>query len=666
MNAGPSTADPLVSLIVPVYNSVTYLPETLDSLLVQGLSEEQLEVVIVDDGSDDGSEKMVDEYAQHHRNFRVIHQAQSGGPATPCNVGVEAARGRYFFILGSDDVLTPNALRDLAAVAEEEGSDVVLAKLGSIGGRRTPGTVFQKTVLDADLVEHRIFNTLSAVKLFRTELARRTGAHHPPSLRIGSDQPFVAALYLAARKFSICADRDYVMIRTRDDGTNVTSRRRSPREYMDLFNLLVPVIVEGTEPGRIRDGVIRRPFRGTLTKVLKPHFLDQSQQAQEQLLVDIRRVAGPVFNEVTAAHLDPLPRTKVELALEGDLEALRSIIDWERSAGVPLPLVHDGDRFTFDLPPEVRRSVGEHRIHTLTAAGRARLSEVTSSPGAVELGFTALVRGSRTAASKTVLRLSARSSEQVVDLPTTVERDVASEEGAGHQLRARIDLDEYPLGIWDAFVVQYFGDQEVSTRLGTEGAGASSVAPEYLYSGRGDRLLGKLYYTRFGNMSLDLGFTHTKNELPEVSISGVLQSVDGSQTAIVTVHSTEAPEFTVIATTEQQESLESTGLPSRKLGDAVYAIGLPAPSPRTASRRHLRVAGGDGKTVVALPAAKPIPSMPRPVDARALQAERSTDILRRAAGELTVVGRRAARRARKEVGGRLRSARSTATGRQDR
>ena len=94
-------------------------------------------------------------------------------------------------------------MRDLAGIAEREGSDIVLGRLGGIGGRRTPGAVFAKTVYDADLVENRVFNMLSAVKLFRTELLHRTGALHPTSLRIGSDQPFVASLFLAAGKVSI-------------------------------------------------------------------------------------------------------------------------------------------------------------------------------------------------------------------------------------------------------------------------------------------------------------------------------------------------------------------------------------------------------------------------------------------------------------------------------
>ena len=152
MTSSADEDQPLVSMVIPVYNSLTYLSETLDSMLDQGLSENELEVILVNDGSDDGSERVVDEYAARYPNFRVIHQEQSGGPATPCNVGAYAARGRYFFLLGSDDVMTPNALRDLVTVAEREESDVVLGKLGSLGGRGTPKSVYKKTVYDADLL----------------------------------------------------------------------------------------------------------------------------------------------------------------------------------------------------------------------------------------------------------------------------------------------------------------------------------------------------------------------------------------------------------------------------------------------------------------------------------------------------------------------------------
>src|SRR5699024_12848697 len=113
MTSSADEDQPLVSMVIPVYNSLTYLSETLDSMLHQGLSENELEVILVKDGADEGSERVVDEYAARYPNLRLIDQEQSGGPATPCNVGAYAAHGRDFCLLGSKDVVPPNAHLDV-------------------------------------------------------------------------------------------------------------------------------------------------------------------------------------------------------------------------------------------------------------------------------------------------------------------------------------------------------------------------------------------------------------------------------------------------------------------------------------------------------------------------------------------------------------------------
>ena len=63
-------------------------------------------MILVNDGSDDGSAQVLAEYAERHPNYRLLNQPNSGGPADPCNKGIAAVRGRYFFVLGADDVLT--------------------------------------------------------------------------------------------------------------------------------------------------------------------------------------------------------------------------------------------------------------------------------------------------------------------------------------------------------------------------------------------------------------------------------------------------------------------------------------------------------------------------------------------------------------------------------
>src|SRR5699024_11573988 len=118
--------------------------------------------------------------------------------------------------------------------------------------------------------------------------------------------------------------------------------------------------------------------------------------------------------------------------------------------------------------------------------------------------------------------------------------------GSGHMVRARADLTEFPVSVWDAYVVQRFGDEEVTNRFGSNKADGVDSRSIYLFDGRKDQPFGKAYFTvGFENLSLDIGFVHTKNDLPEVTVHGLVPQVDGSEIAIVSVQSGSPVEFLV-------------------------------------------------------------------------------------------------------------------------
>lgn len=106
---------PLVSVVVPVYNAEPYLRECLDSLFGQTLKE--IEIIAVDDGSTDGSGKILDEFAARDRRLKVIHQENAGVSAAR-NRGIKAARGRYLTFVDADDRIDRQALGYLCFEAE--------------------------------------------------------------------------------------------------------------------------------------------------------------------------------------------------------------------------------------------------------------------------------------------------------------------------------------------------------------------------------------------------------------------------------------------------------------------------------------------------------------------------------------------------------------------
>ena len=114
----------LLSIIVPIYKVEPYLRKCVDSLLVQDLSPEEYEIILVDDGSPDDCGKIADEYAARFSNVRAIHQ-ENGGLSVARNTGIMAAQGKYIQFVDSDDYLEPNVLGALVERAERDNLDVL-------------------------------------------------------------------------------------------------------------------------------------------------------------------------------------------------------------------------------------------------------------------------------------------------------------------------------------------------------------------------------------------------------------------------------------------------------------------------------------------------------------------------------------------------------------
>ena len=114
---------PLVSVIIPVYNVEKYLPQCLNSVLSQTLTD--MEILCVNDGSTDSSPQILAEYQKKDRRIRILNQDNAGLSAAR-NKGLSNASGKYIYYLDSDDYLEPDALEKMAQRMETEQLDFVL------------------------------------------------------------------------------------------------------------------------------------------------------------------------------------------------------------------------------------------------------------------------------------------------------------------------------------------------------------------------------------------------------------------------------------------------------------------------------------------------------------------------------------------------------------
>ena len=116
--------DMKLSIIVPIYNVEKYLAECVDSLLSQTLGD--FEVILVDDGSSDGSGAIADRYAREYpEQVRCVH-VENGGQGRARNLAIELARGDYIGFIDSDDWIDPDMYRKLYDAAELEGKKIAV------------------------------------------------------------------------------------------------------------------------------------------------------------------------------------------------------------------------------------------------------------------------------------------------------------------------------------------------------------------------------------------------------------------------------------------------------------------------------------------------------------------------------------------------------------
>lgn len=118
------SSTPQVTVVVPVYNVQAYLSQCIESLVNQTLDD--IEIVLVDDGSSDDCPAICDNYASEIDHIRVIHQ-QNGGLSAARNTGVRVASGEYIAFVDSDDYVAPNMFHMLYTLARVYSADIVKA-----------------------------------------------------------------------------------------------------------------------------------------------------------------------------------------------------------------------------------------------------------------------------------------------------------------------------------------------------------------------------------------------------------------------------------------------------------------------------------------------------------------------------------------------------------
>lgn len=199
-----------ISIIVPIYNVEMYLPKCISSILQQ--TYQDIQVILVDDGSTDRSGKICDDFSKTDDRVEVIHK-KNGGLVSARKAGLAAARGQYIGFVDGDDYIDPNMYGDLLDNLICTGADFVHTGLQRNGMHilqltdevldisQNKAGFIEKYILSTDSEEH--INHSVVTKLFKAEFIRQCYSEVPDSQAVGEDLINLIICILQGNRMSI-------------------------------------------------------------------------------------------------------------------------------------------------------------------------------------------------------------------------------------------------------------------------------------------------------------------------------------------------------------------------------------------------------------------------------------------------------------------------------
>jgi len=331
---------PAISFCVPVYNRADQIRTCVESLVRQTLPDEQYEIIIVDDGSTDGSadvaEALFAELGFHQgRVFRL--PANSGGASRPRNEAVRHARGEFLFFVDSDDYVAADLAARVCAFAQEHDSDLVYVKYGQVGEGLVPPRGFSErgTIPHADIIQDKLLYATMVHKAFRRSRWLQLGVRFDPAIRVYEDMLVTVTFLFGTTGHSVLADQDYYFL------TNHDSRRLHDADQSvdSTFGVYAAVIDEIT--GSTRDEDYRLRAAAVIVNRLMrygpaashPYLSRRCSREERRQWINRWQVLLAHFPVAGDRYVSNRFRNQVRSLRQGNLAAARLAVGIERRWG---------------------------------------------------------------------------------------------------------------------------------------------------------------------------------------------------------------------------------------------------------------------------------------------------------------------------------------------
>ena len=289
----------LITIIVPVYNVKKYLEQSLESIFHQ--TYKNIEIILIDDGSTDGSENICDEYSKKDSRFKVIHK-DNEGVSIARNVGLDNANGKYITFIDSDDYVDEKYIENLYIQSKSNNADISITGTQDfkddfeiIIKSRPYESILNKEKAIKGLLSEKYFTCVVWGKLYKKELWDNIIFN--PYTRIAEDFEVIYLLLKKANIISINTKDLLYFYRIRTDSTIASKYNKDFENEIYLTEKIKEDVMKNFP--KIYDYAIKRYIRINITCLLKYYKENKNFKGVEHLKENIKKYKLKKYTKAT-------------------------------------------------------------------------------------------------------------------------------------------------------------------------------------------------------------------------------------------------------------------------------------------------------------------------------------------------------------------------------
>ncbi len=299
---------PKVSVIVPVYNTEKYIKKCLDSIYNQTMKD--LEIIVVNDGSQDNSETIIKQWIEQHKNEIAIKYIKkgNGGLSDARNYGVKQATGKYLSFVDSDDYLDPNLYQSMETYIQQ-GVDLIKFKMTTVDEQgeiieKLDGPVFERCTGEEafkKLCTKDTFLEVACIYLYRREFYEKQSFKY--EVGVYHEDFDLTPWILIHAKSVVCVDSSgYYYLQRENSITSIESNQKEQKKVYDVLQHYDKAMkrIQQVEVTNHTKMLWRRYYTNSL--LLKVEQLQGSQQ--EKFIQEIKK--RKVYQNIKAKNVKQL------------------------------------------------------------------------------------------------------------------------------------------------------------------------------------------------------------------------------------------------------------------------------------------------------------------------------------------------------------------------